>query len=98
MTERRERRDLRFGGGTASMHLVRPERSASGGILILHAWWGLNDDVIAYADRLAAATRRTVAAPDLFDGQVATTIPEAERLSETAEQDVVEAIVLAAAD
>src|SRR6187200_2466793 len=54
------------------------------GVVVLHAWWGLNDDVIAYADRLAAAGFAVVA-PDMFGGQVASTIEEAERLSSSAE-------------
>ena len=31
------------------------ERATGGpGVVVLHPWWGLNDDVISYADRLAA--------------------------------------------
>jgi carboxymethylenebutenolidase len=71
------------------------------GVVVLHAWWGLNDDVIAYADRLAAAGFAVVA-PDMFGGQVATTIEDAERLSGAAESPdtdpPVESIALAAVD
>jgi carboxymethylenebutenolidase len=66
------------------------------GVLVLHAWWGLNDDVIAYADRLASSGFRVIA-PDMFEGNVATTIEDAEKLS-GAGDDVAEAIVLAAVD
>jgi carboxymethylenebutenolidase len=80
---------------------ARPRLYVSGaegpGVLVLHPWWGLNDDVIAYADRLAGAGF-VVAAPDMFDGQVATTIDEAERLARGADEDAVNAIVLAALD
>ena len=97
MIERGERRHLRVGDRTASVYLVRPDSPSTGGVLVLHPWWGLNDDVIAYADRLAAATGLAIAAPDLFDGQVATTTPDAERLSDSAAEDVVNATVDAAA-
>lgn len=66
------------------------------GVVVLHAWWGLNDDVIAYADRLAASGFRVVA-PDMFDGRVATTIEEAEVLSQSGDQSA-EDTVLAAVD
>jgi carboxymethylenebutenolidase len=47
------------------------------GVLVLHPWWGLNADVIAFADRLAAAGY-AVAAPDLYHGDVVDTIEAAE--------------------
>jgi len=47
------------------------------GAIVLHAWWGLNADVIAFADRLAAAGY-AVAAPDLYHGDVVDTIEAAD--------------------
>lgn len=48
-------------------------------VLVLHAWWGLNDVIKAVCTRLA--TEGFVAfAPDLYHGKIATTIPEAEAL------------------
>ena len=52
----------------------------SGGVLVLHPWWGLNDDVRAYAERLRGEGYQ-VATPDLFHGRVATTIEAAKSLS-----------------
>ena len=84
------------------MHLALPASPAKtgvaeAGVIVLHPWWGLNDDTIAYADRLADAGF-AVAAPDLYAGQVATTIPEAEGLSDSLDEDIADAFVLAAVD
>jgi len=50
------------------------------GVLVLHAWWGLNDDVRAYARRLAGEGF-AVETPDMYGGgRVATEIPAAETL------------------
>jgi carboxymethylenebutenolidase len=67
------------------------------GVVVFHAWWGLNDDVLAYADRLAAAGFAVVA-PDLFGGKTATTVEEADRLSGAADEAAVDVIALAAVD
>src|SRR6266404_159950 len=50
------------------------------GVLVLHAWWGLNDDVRTYARRLAGEGF-AVETPDLYGGgRTATEIPAAEAL------------------
>lgn len=96
-TSRATRRPLKFGHRTTTMHLALPASRARAGVIVLHPWWGLNDDTTAYADRLAD-TGFAVAAPDLYAGQVATTIPEAEGLSDSLDEDVADAFVLAAVD
>jgi len=50
------------------------------GVLVLHAWWGLNDTIKAFCARLAEAGF-VAFAPDLYHGQVADTIAGAETLS-----------------
>ena len=85
------------GDGSARLYLAGTQRAGTQGVLVLHPWWGLNDDVIAYADRLAAAGF-TVAAPDLFDGQIATTVEGAEGLAHGADEGAVNTIGLAALD
>lgn len=51
----------------------------SAGLILLHAWWGLNDDVRDRADALRRAGY-VVGTPDLFGGRVAKTIVEAKAL------------------
>jgi carboxymethylenebutenolidase len=48
-------------------------------VLVLHAWWGLNDTIKEFCKKLARAGF-VVFAPDLYHGKVAVTIPEAEHL------------------
>ena len=47
--------------------------------MVLHSWWGLNDHFRRTCDGLAKAGYLAVA-PDLFDGQTATTVAEAQTL------------------
>jgi carboxymethylenebutenolidase len=77
-------------------HLNAPD-NARAGVVLLHAWWGLNEDARAYADRLAGE-RYAVLAPDLFKGQVTDQIAEAERLSQEGDANHPEAIAFEAVD
>jgi carboxymethylenebutenolidase len=85
------------GGTTARLYVAGDLEPGASGVVVLHPWWGLNDDVLAYADRLAAAGF-AVLAPDLFGGKVATTVEGAEELAGSADDAAVEAIALAAID
>jgi carboxymethylenebutenolidase len=49
------------------------------GVLVLHAWWGLNDTIKAFCTRLAESGFIAFA-PDLYHSKVADTIPDAEAL------------------
>ena len=91
---------LTVGDTTTKQYVAGDATPGTPGVVVLHAWWGLNDDIAAFADRLADAGFAVVA-PDLYgDGHVATTIADAERWARAADQaeDAVNAIVLAAID
>ena len=65
--------------------LAVPPAGSGPGVLVLHAWWGLNDTFKGVCSRLAEAGY-VAFAPDLYQGKLATTIPEAEALSAALEQ------------
>jgi carboxymethylenebutenolidase len=64
--------------------LAVPPNGKGRGVLVLHAWWGLNDTMKGICTRLSQAGF-TAFAPDLYHGSVARTIPEAEALSRSLE-------------
>jgi carboxymethylenebutenolidase len=66
-------------------YLAAPEGGGPG-VLVLHAWWGLNDIFKSVCDRLAAEGY-VAFAPDLFQGRVASTIHEAKKLVEIADSE-----------
>jgi len=59
--------------------LAVPPAGNGPGVLLLHAWWGLNVTIKALCTRFAEAGFVTFA-PDLYHGKVAHTIAEAEAL------------------
>lgn len=67
-------------------YLAAPASGQGKAVLVLHAWWGLNDTVRGFCDRLAAEGF-TAFAPDLYRGQVTDTIPGAEALSNALDGD-----------
>lgn len=78
--------------------LAQPPAGNGPGVLVLHAWWGLNDTIKAFCTRLVESGFLAFA-PDLYHGQVADTIPGAEALARAlganhlqAEAEIAEAV------
>ncbi|MEP0807400.1 MAG: dienelactone hydrolase family protein [Chloroflexota bacterium] len=59
--------------------LAVPPSGKGPGVLVLHAWWGLNDTIKNFCGKLAESGF-VAFAPDLYHGRVADTIPAAEAL------------------
>jgi len=57
--------------------LAVPPTGSGPGLLVLHAWWGLNDTMKAFCRRLAESGFAAFA-PDLYHGKVADTTPAAD--------------------
>jgi carboxymethylenebutenolidase len=87
---------IQVGDSSVRAYVQIPD-GARAGVVVLHAWWGLNDDVIAYADRLVAEGFGVVA-PDMLDDKVATEIEAADRLSGTMDEEAGKAITRSAVD
>src|SRR5262245_14831680 len=83
--------------GSESVRLYVTGADTAPGVVVFHPWWGLNEDVLAYADRLAAQGFYVVA-PDLVRRRVATTIEAAESLASGADQSHADSVALAAID
>lgn len=60
-------------------YLALPAARSGPGVLLIHAWWGLNSFFKQTCDRLADEGFVAIA-PDLYDGEVALTVEDAERL------------------
>lgn len=58
-------------------YLAIPKTSNGGKILVLHAWWGLNDTIKAFCNKLADEGF-TAYAPDLYHGKLTDSIEQAE--------------------
>ena len=80
----------------ANAHLAVPASGSGPGVLVLHPWWGLNEDIKNVADRLAEAGFVALA-PDLYNGRIATTIEQAGEYADALDEDAARAIVQAAA-
>ena len=78
--------------------LAVPPAGKGPGVLVLHAWWGLNDTMKTFCTRLAENGFVTFA-PDLYHGKVADNIADAEALGSAldanhlqAKAEIVEAV------
>src|SRR5437879_4461936 len=83
-------------GGAGNGYLSSPEKPRRG-VLVLHAWWGLNDFFKGFAYRLAYQGFLELA-PDLHDGAVATSVEGAKELRSKIADERIKRIVLGATD
>ncbi len=88
--------DYIAGEKTSKGYLALPPSGAGSGILVLHAWWGLNEFFVGLCDRLAREGYVALA-PDLYGGAIAHSIEEAEALLggvdfEATQQQVLQAL------
>src|SRR5207244_8545089 len=77
--------ELKSPDGKVSGYLAVPKTGSGPGLLVLHAWWGLNDFFKGLCDRLATAGF-VAFAPDLYRGATASTRDGAEHLMSKLDQ------------
>jgi carboxymethylenebutenolidase len=86
-----------YKGTTFNGHLSIPSSGKGSGVLLFHAWWGLNDFFIQTCDRLAQAGFLALAL-DYYRGQVAETIEEAQALARSLDRKSVKKTAVLAVD
>jgi carboxymethylenebutenolidase len=73
-------------GRTVAAALAMPDTTPAGAVLLIHEWWGLNDQIRAMAAELASLGYVALAV-DLFGGEVATSPSEARSLTQNLDPD-----------
>ena len=74
------------GGQTVSGAIALPQAQPAPAVLLIHEWWGLNDEIKTMAAEFAKAGYVALAA-DLYGGSVATTPQEAQALMQSVDND-----------
>ena len=82
---------------TINGFIESPEKKKGPGILVLHAWWGLNEFIHQFCQKLAREGFFVIA-PDLYDGKVASTIKQAEEYVDKVDGAAVKPILLKVID
>lgn len=75
------------GGKTVQASLAVPAVTPAPAVLLIHEWWGLNDQIKSVAAELARQGYLALAV-DLFDGRVARSSDEAGRMSNAVDPSV----------
>ncbi len=70
---------------TSDGYFAIPATGKGRPVLVLHAWWGLNDTIRQFCTRLAEYGF-VAFAPDLYQGKVTDTIEGAEELSQSLDE------------
>ncbi len=77
---------IHIDGNILPVFIAQPKLSPNPGVLVLHAWWGLNDFVKGFCHRLENEEFAAIA-PDLYHGKLAADIPQAEELSRQLDEE-----------
>jgi carboxymethylenebutenolidase len=72
--------------GPGRGYLARPDGTPRAGLVVIHEWWGLNDNIREMSNRLAAAGYLALAV-DLYEGNVAGEPGEARALMQALMRD-----------
>ena len=70
--------------------LAIPPTGKGPGVLVLHAWWGLNGTIRAFCIRLADSGFMAFA-PDLYHGKIAENVADAETLGKALDANYLQA-------
>lgn len=89
--------DITIDGTKAYLSLPEAQKPAKIGIVVIHEWWGLNDNIRHWADRLAKDGYAALAV-DLYGGVVAKTPDEAMAAMKAVDEKKALATLLAAHD
>lgn len=84
-------------GQPSAGYLALPSQPHAPGVIVLHAWWGLNPFFKSLCDRFASEGFAAFA-PDLNNGKVAKTIDEAKKIMSETEFERKQALVTASPD
>lgn len=88
---------VELAGGKAYLSLPANAKPPLPAVVVIHEWWGLNDHIKHWADRLAADGYAAVAV-DLYGGNIATTSEQAMEYMKAVDQKRASEITLAAAE
>jgi carboxymethylenebutenolidase len=80
-------KEFQVNGRVVSGYLAVPRQGSGPGVVVLHAWWGLNDFFKQVCDRLAQEGFIAFA-PDLYHGKTTTSVEEAGALGDALDQDI----------
>ena len=84
-------------GQPAKGYLATPSQPNAPGVIVLHAWWGLNSFFKSLCDRLAEEGF-VAFAPDLNEGRIAKTIDEAKEIMSSLDSERKHAVATASLD
>lgn len=89
--------DIQVGGARAYLSLPQEKLAPVPGIIVIHEWWGLNQHIQHWTDRLAGLGYAALAV-DLYGGVVATTPDQAMATMKSVQEKDARRILAAAVD